>query len=128
MMLHVVDSSYPLTRQISECLGSISGKIDAFGKRSQKALENDGTDLKAYYHSFRVCYELEELLTYGYLKFPNKFSKILLEIRSGKYSREFLDWWLTTEIERVLKIENHLSEPDQKFWNEWILEKYLKGN
>jgi len=127
LMLHVVDSSYPLTRQISECLGSISGKIDAFGKRSQKAMENDGTDLKAYYHSFRVCYELEELLNYGRLTFPNKFAKILLEIRSGKYSREFLDFWLTYEIERVLKIENHLPEPDKEFWNAWLLEKYLKN-
>jgi hypothetical protein len=49
-----------------------------------------------------------------------------LEIRSGKYTREHLDFWLTTEIERVLTIENHLPEPDKEFWNAWLLEKYLK--
>ena len=38
-MLQVVDSFYPLHRQISEVLKSISGKIEAFGERTKKASE-----------------------------------------------------------------------------------------
>ena len=126
VMLNVVDSSYPLNRQLADIHESLNGKILAFGERSRKALENDGTDLKAYYHAFRVCWELEEILNYGSLKFPSKFSGIMLKIRAGEFSREFMDYWLTSEIDRVLKIRNDLPEPDHKFWDGWLLEKYLK--
>lgn len=125
-MLQVVDSFYPLHRQISEVLKSISGKIEAFGERSKKASEDGGIDLKAYYHAFRVCWELEELLIDGKLTFPSRYSGLMLEMRNGKYSHEHLDFWLETEIQRVLKIPNNLPEADHDFWNGWLLEKYLK--
>lgn len=124
--LSVVDSSYPLSRQIAEILKSLDGKIEAFGKRALKAAENNGTDLKATYHAFRVAWELEELLNYGYLTFPSKRKELLLKIRNGDYNKNFLDYWLVEEIDRVNKIENHLPKPDYKFWDNWILTIYKK--
>ncbi len=124
--LKVVDSSYPLNRQIAEILKSIEGKIDAFGRRSQLAAENSGHDLKATYHAFRVAWELEQLLNYGYLTFPSPRKELLIKMRNGDYRKEFLDFWLVEEIERITKIPNHLPEKDQDFWDEWLLEKYKK--
>ncbi len=125
--LCVIDSSYPLNRQIAEVLKSIEGKIDAFGRRANKAAENNGQDLKASYHAFRVAWELEEILNYGSLVFPSPRKELLKKIRNGDYRKEFLDYWLVQEIERVTSIENNLPKPDQEFWNAWLLERYKKG-
>ena len=123
-MLVCVDSKFPLSRQICDVMKSLNGKIDAFGKRAQKASENNGIDLKATYHAFRVAWELEELLNYGSLQFPLKRKDLLLDMRSGKYDKNFLDYWLVQEIERITDIPNNLPEPDQEFWDNWLLEKY----
>ena len=48
---------------------------------------NDGTDLKAYYHAFRVCWELEEILDYGYLTFPSKHRNLIVTL--GKDGARF---------------------------------------
>lgn len=126
-MLKTVESHYPFNRQISEILKSLDLKIDAYGGRSKKASQNKGIDLKAYYHAFRVAWEYEELLTTGELIFPSKRKDLMINIRTGVYTKSFLDHWITEEIERIEKIENTLPEPDHKFWDAWILETYLKG-
>lgn len=125
-MLIVVDSKYPLNRTLKEVLKSIDGKIEAFGERSRKAAENAGWDEKAMYHAFRVVWEFETLLQTGELKFPSRFRELMKKIRNGDYKKEFLEYWLLSEIARVEKIENHLPEPDYEYWDNWILEKYLK--
>lgn len=125
-MLKVVESHHPFNRQISDVLKSINLKIDAYGDRSKKASQNKGIDLKSYYHAFRVCWEFEELLTTGELKFPSKRKDLMINMRTGVYTKSFLDHWITEEIERIESIENNLPEPDHKFWDNWLLEQYLK--
>lgn len=126
-MLKVVESHHPFNRKISDVLKSVNLKIDAYGGRSKKASQNKGIDLKAYYHAFRVSWEFEELLTTGELIFPSKRKDLMINMRTGVYTKSFLDHWITEEIERIEKIENTLPEPDHKFWDNWILETYLKG-
>lgn len=125
-MLKVVESHHPFNRKISDVLKSINLKIDAYGDRSKKASQNKGIDLKAYYHAFRVAWEFEELLTTGELKFPSKRKDLMINMRTGVYTKDFLDHWITEEIERIESIENNLPEPDHKFWDNWLLEQYLK--
>lgn len=126
-MLKVVESHHPFNRKISDVLKSINLKIDSYGGRSKKASQNKGIDLKAYYHSFRVIWEYEELLTTGELIFPSKRKDLMINMRTGVYTKAFLDHWITEEIERIERIENNLPEPDHKFWDNWLLEQYLKG-
>lgn len=125
-MLKVVESHHPFNRQISEVLKSINLKIDSYGGRSKKASQNKGIDLKAYYHAFRVAWEFEEILKTGELTFPSKNVNLMINMRNGVYEKSYLDDWITEEIERIEKIENTLPEPDHKFWDDWILEQYLK--
>ena len=127
-MLRTVESYYPFDRKISDVLGSLNLKIDSFGDRSKKASQNKGIDLKAYYHAFRVAWEFEELLETGELKFPSKRKDLLINMRTGIYSKAFLDHWITEEINRIEAIPNNLPKPDQEFWDAWLLERYKKGN
>lgn len=128
IMLKTVESHYPFNRQIADVLVSLNLKIDSFGGRSKKASQNKGIDLKAYYHAFRVAWEFEELLTTGELNFPSKRKDLMINMRTGTYTKSFLDHWITEEIARIEAIPNNLPEPDQEFWDNWLLEKYRGKN
>lgn len=123
--LVVGSSSYPTTRQIADVLPSVVLKHSGYGERAKKAQAADGADLKAYYHAFRICWELEEILTTGEISFPSKKVDFLLSVRNGVYKRSFIEDSLISEIERVELIENNLPEPDYDFWNKWIINQYL---
>lgn len=125
-MLQVADSDYPLHRKLSEVMRSVRDKVDSYGKRSQLARVANGCDYKAFYHAFRVCWELEELLTTGKITFPLLRRNELMDIRNQTFGREAIEEWLTKEIERVLTIPNNLPEPNYTFWEDKILEIYLE--
>jgi len=118
-------ASFPLNRKISQTLGPIQMRIGQFGKRSEDAAEAGGVDLKAYYHAMRVAWQLEDYLTTGELVFPSSRVGELINIRNGKYSRDYIDSWIDAELDRILKIPNDLPDPDFEFWNGWLNEKYL---
>lgn len=121
--LKVGQSEFPMTRQIADVLTSIKTKIDEYGDRTKGS--SNGVDVKAFYHAFRVCWELEEILTTSKIVFPSAKVGHLLNIREAKFTREELITWLTSEIERVLEIPNVLPEPDFEFWDSWLLKQYL---
>lgn len=118
-------ASFPLNRKLSQTLGPIQMRIGQFGKRSEEAASAGGVDLKAYYHAMRVAWQLEDYLTNGELVFPCSRVGELINIRNGVYSRDHIDSWIDSELDRILKIPNDLPEPDIHFWNSWLNEKYL---
>lgn len=118
-------ASFPLNRKIAPTLGPIQMRIGQFGKRSEDAAAAGGVDLKAYYHAMRVAWQLEDYLTTGELLFPSKRVGELINIRNGVYSRDYIDSWIDSELDRILKIPNDLPDPDLTFWNNWLNEKYL---
>lgn len=124
--LFAPDSSFPSTRQWDEVLPVLKIKFETFGKRVEEAAENNGLDLKAYYHALRLCRQLEDYLINGSLIFPSPRVQDLIDIRAGKYSREYIEEWISSEIDRVLRIPNELPEPDYEFWNNWLLDKYMQ--
>ena len=124
MYLEVGNSSYPFNRTMDLVTKSIQAKFDEYGERALSAVV-DGADLKAFYHAYRICWELEELLTNGFLKFPSEKVQTLRDIRAGKFTRDNLEKKLTDEIERVLEIPNTLPEPDRAYWDDWLTEEYL---
>lgn len=127
-MLEAADADYPLHRKVSEVFKSVNDKVSNYGNRVQLARVSNGCDFKAFYHAFRVAWELEELLTTGVITFPNSRRNELLEIRTQKFSREYVESWLSNEIERVLTIPNELPEADYVFWNDWVVNEYLGDN
>lgn len=118
--------SFPLNRKISQAMGPIQMRIGQFGKRSEAAAEAGGVDLKAYYHAMRVAWQLEDYLTNGELQFPCSRVSELINIRNGKYSRDYIDSWIDSELDRILKLPNDLPEPNYEFWDAWCNEKYLQ--
>lgn len=123
----VVQTSSPASRDISEVIPSINLQIKNYGKRAEDAMNDGGIDLKAYYHALRICWELEEYLRTGEIVFPSKRVEILLNIRNGFYTKDYVERLINDEINRVLAIENTLPDPDYDFWNSWILDHYI-GN
>ena len=121
----LVQSSAPSGRQVAEALGSIDLQLKNYGKRAEDAMVNGNIDLKAYYHAVRICWELEEYLTTGKITFPHPKKDMLLAIRLGNYSKEFVEALINEEIERVLMIPNTLPEANYDYWNEWILDRYI---
>jgi hypothetical protein len=110
--LEAPDASFPSSRKISEILPVLKQKFEKFGKR----VELNAADLtqldKSYYHALRVVWSLEDVLTNKCLKFPSDRVQHLIDIRNNKYDREYVEEWISSEIERVLKIENTLPAPD----------------
>lgn len=123
--LIVGSSSYPMRRQIADALPSLVQKWNEYGERAQNAKELNGVDLKAFYHAFRICWELEDILTQRKIEFPSHRVSFLREIRNGTYKKDYIENWLIDEIERVKLIDNNLPEPDYDFWNDWIVYEYL---
>lgn len=119
------DFSAPSTRQWDEVLPVLKKKFETFGRRVEDAAENNGLDLKAYYHCLRLIDQLEQYLLKGSIELPSPRVQDLKDIRAGKYGREHIEEWISSEIDRVLKIPNELPEPDYDFWNNWLLDKYM---
>lgn len=119
------DCSFPSTRQWDEVLPVLKIKFETFGKRVEAAAENNGLDLKAYYHALRIVWQLEDYLTTQSLTFPSSRVQHLIDIRNGKHDKLHIEEWISSEIERVLKLPNTLPDADWDFWNNWLLDKYM---
>jgi len=119
------DCEFPASRGLSEVIPVLKAKLEAFGLRAKAAADNKGLDLKAYYHALRIVWQLEEYLTTARVKFPSDRVQDLRDVRAGKYNQTYIENWISDEIERVLQIPNELPEPDYKFWDAWLLDKYM---
>lgn len=125
LYIRVNESEYPLNRSTDDVKRSVDNKVDEYGDRSRKALEDSGVDLKAYYHAFRIAWELEELLTKKEITFPSDKVHHLVDIRNRVYQKDYIVSWLNEEIARIFELPNNLPEPDVDYWNEWLLDRYL---
>jgi len=121
----VVKSSFPGNRKLDEVYKAILGQADGYGERVNKAMEDGGIDLKAYYHALRITWELEEYLTTRKITLPAPKAPELLKIRLGEYSSEYVEKYITEEVDRVLQIPNNLPEPDFAFWDDFVVSVYL---
>lgn len=124
----IVLTSTPGERQIAEVLPSINLQIKNYGTRAKEAMDNQGIDLKAYYHALRICWELEQYLTTGEIVFPCPKRDILLKVRLGEFSKDYVEHFIEDEIERVLKIDNTLPNADYVYWDNWILNRYVSSH
>ena len=121
----VVKSSFPGNRKLGEVFNALYGQADGYGERVNQAMEDGGIDLKAYYHALRITWELEEYLTSRKITLPAPKAPELLKIRLGEYSAEYVEKYITEEVDRVLQIPNNLPEPDIEFWDDFVVSVYL---
>lgn len=121
----VVKSSFPGNRKLGEVFNAISGQADGYGERVNQAMVDGGIDLKAYYHALRIAWELEEYLTTRKITLPAPRAPELLKVRRGEYSKEYVEEFITQEVDRVLQIPNNLPSPDFDFWDDFIVSVYI---
>lgn len=117
--------SFPSSRKIFEMLPVVREVLKSYGNRVKDASVYN-VDLKALMHAMRLCFQLDLYLTTGKLEFPHPRVQDLIDIRLGKYSREHVEEWLTSEIDRVMQIPNELPEANYDKWNNWLLDKYMQ--
>lgn len=124
--LYGPNCSFPMNRRFGEVYPVLVEKRKSYGKRAEEAAKNDGLDLKAYYHALRIIWQLEDYMTNLKLEFPSPRVHHLIDIRSGKYTKGYIEDWIAVEIERVLQLPNNLPEPNYEFWNDWLMVQYMK--
>lgn len=122
--LTVLGIKLQLNKYIKEILPPLRSRLSEYGARTKKTV-NEGKDWKAYSHAFRVMWELEELLTEGKITFPNKGADYLVKIKTGEVDFEDMQDRMYSEMDRVLGLPNNLPKRDRKFWDDWILTKYM---
>lgn len=87
--------------------GRLEKLFNQFGNRTiLTSKTKDKTDLKALSHSLRIALEVEELLETGFINFPLKDSKKILEVKLGNVSTEDV----VNEVEDVLARVDSLLE------------------
>lgn len=93
-----------------------------YGKRSLKAKEDNGSDLKAMYHAVRLAGEMNELLRTGFLTYPRPEAPLLLDIRNGKLTNgevsDLIDRALE-EGDRLFETSTLPEKPDALWLADW---------
>jgi hypothetical protein len=117
---------FQYNKPIKECLPTLLKRLDQYGTRSETAKEAEGTDWKSYSHAFRLMYEWEQLLTQGQLTFPIPHYEFVKGVKLGQYPTEEMQDKLFDEFARINALPNTLPEPDRKFWEQWLVETYMR--
>ena len=92
-----------------------------YGERAR--LSTGGLDLKAQYHTVRICSEALEFLSTGHITFPRPEAMTLLKIRSGAFTEEALRELVDTkmhELESCVVTSSLRPEPDWDVINDFI--------
>lgn len=80
--LDVCGKTFPLSNKWQTVLDSMQVSLDAYGERV-KEFDGEGVDWKALSHAHRITYQVLELCETGFLTFPSKHAKYLLDVKSG---------------------------------------------
>ena len=91
----------------------ITTEMNKFGKRTQKATENDGIDFKALSHSVRAIFEMDQLVEDGQITFPLKEKELIRNIKCGILSFSEVEKIIQEGLERHYPGRTYLS--DYKF-------------
>jgi hypothetical protein len=120
---HIVicGKSFGETTKADLWLGPLQKLRKSFGRRAEQAA--DGIDLKAQYHTVRICCEAVELLTTGELTFPRPEADTLIKIRAGEFTSEQLEAMVEKNFEMVKFAEENTSlpaKPDTEKMNQLV--------
>ena len=126
-VLEVMGKQFQNNTSISDVLTALLKLKDRYGDRAHTAAEAGEVDWKAYGHSVRLLEEVMELMDTGKITLPRPNASFLVDVRLGKVPYETVTAWIGKNIEIAkerIKTSNLPENPDQDFWNDWLLEKY----
>ena len=130
--LTISDVKFQLNDSIKSAYHKIQKVIASYGKRAEKAVDNNGVDWKAISHCVRVILQVEELLTTNKITFPlinANFVKAIKYNTSSMTYEEIMSWIENhiMHIEEVLLPKSTLREKADFQWiEEFILNCYNK--
>jgi hypothetical protein len=123
-LIRVVGKSFSKTTRVEGWVEPMDSLISKYGKRAKLAKE-DGKDLKALLHAFRITREAAELLTTGGLVYPTPHREFYLKIRRNEFEYAYLQELLTEELEAMYALREASTlpdEPDEKWLRQWGLQ------
>lgn len=138
-LIRIGGKSFAKTTKVESWVEPMASLIKRYGKRAKTAKE-DGQDLKAMMHAFRICAEAKELLTTGEIVYPTPRRQFYLDIRDNKFSYDYLQDQLTTDLEELAAVRQASTLPEDgdlewlKNWavrwqqHYWRLEPYHRLN
>lgn len=127
VFLSVLGKLYQVNKSCKEVLKSLELTRNKYGARAVQARDNEGVDWKALSHAYRCMYEVRDLLTIGNIIFPLKEADYLVKIKTGQIAYSIIQDELAELMNEVQAIESPLSEkPDYEFWDDFIVDVYLK--
>jgi hypothetical protein len=117
----------PLTASIFKAYQMYSAVLADYGKRAKIAASSNGVDWKSLYHSLRIAYEANELLTTGFITLPRPEAKLLVKIRQGEYSYQEVSDMIQDQVDLLegnLLTTTLRNEPDYQWIEEVIYEAH----
>ena len=122
--IEICGKSFGETTPLKLWLKPLLDLRNRYGGRSQQAKEDNGTDLKAMYHSVRIASEMNEILTTGNLTYPRPEAALLLDIRNGKLTNrevgDIIDRLICTGDE-LFETSTLRDRPDDEWLDDWQL-------
>ena len=123
-LMEVCGRSFGETTALKLWLDPLTKLRDTYGTRAMEAKESDGMDLKALYHSVRICSEMNEILTHGKITYPRPEASLLMDIRTGKLTNgeisKIIDD-LMFEGDRLFETSTLRETSYTKFLEEWYI-------
>lgn len=113
------------TQKIGYTLSILSKIYDEYGKRAQRAMNNEGIDWKAVSHAIRAAYQIKELFLEEHITFPLPQAKFLSAVKRGEldYQSEVAPKLedLMDEVEELAKKSKFPEKADREFWDEFVI-------
>jgi predicted nucleotidyltransferase len=137
-LIRIAGKSFSKTTRVEGWIEPMENLIKTYGKRARKS-QQDGQDLKAILHAFRIANEAKELLETGQIVYPTPRRQFYLDIRANKFSYEELQEWMLQELENLnqkIKASTLPEYPDgeflrawgirwqQRYWGNWFQRKW----
>lgn len=117
--LSVCNRKSPLDATVKNALGIYRKLWQDYGERARAAKDSHGVDWKALSHAARVGYQTLELLRYGHITFPRPERALLVEIKQGERSYQYVSGVVEALLEAVEEEATKSALPDQPDTN-WI--------
>jgi len=122
--IEVCGRQFGLHDSLATAHEKLNSYYQSYGQRAHQAKE-DGSDRKAWLHAIRISNQLIELLTTGNITFPRPEAELLLKIRRGEFSQEYIGDLLNEKIEEVYEAQRNSKLPE-KADTKWIRE-FVRG-
>jgi len=123
--LQIAGKWFGETTAIQTVLDSTEKQLAAYGSRAHAAANAEGIDWKALSHAVRVSRELQEIITFGEVRFPLRDAPLLLAIKRGEHPLEFVQDLLNRDLAFIELNSKRCSLPekvDTKWWDNFLVE------